>query len=75
MKRTRLFQITLGYVAAAAMLAGSVAQAAANDSHNDKVVASFLKHVASLDSIADKQKSEIKKTVDKVWPRISGCGY
>jgi len=66
MKRTRLFQFAFGCVATLAMLAGSIAPAAANDSHDEKVVASFLKHVASLDSIAEDQKTEIKKTVNEI---------
>lgn len=64
MKRTRLFQIATGWLAFCAMIAGSVASATANDSHTEKVVASFLKHIASLDSVADKQKIEVKKTVE-----------
>ena len=63
MKRTRLFQIAFGCIAVLAMLAGSAAPLAANDSHTEKVVASFLKHIASLDSVADNEKSAIKKTV------------
>jgi tetratricopeptide (TPR) repeat protein len=66
MKRTRLFQIAFACIAVVAMLAGSVATSTANDSHIEKVVASFLKHVASLDSVADKQKSEIKNAVVEV---------
>lgn len=68
MKRTRLFQIAFGCIAALAMLAGSIAPVVANDSHTEKVVASFLKHVASLDAVAEKQKSEIKKTITDVGP-------
>ena len=66
MKFTRLFQIAFGCIAMVAMLAGSVASAAANDSHTEKVVASFLKHVASLDSVADKQKLKIKNSVESI---------
>lgn len=63
MKRYRQLQIAFGCVAMVAMLAGSVAPASANDSHTEKVVASFLKHIASLDTVAEKQKSVVKKTV------------
>jgi len=65
MKPNRLFQIAFGCVAVIAMLGGLTASAAANDSHTEKVVASFLKHIASLDSVADNQKLEVKKTVDE----------
>lgn len=62
MKRARPIQIAFGCLAAAAMLVGSVANAA-TDSHNEKVVASFLKHIESLDVVGDKQKAEIKKSL------------
>lgn len=68
MKRNRLFQIAFGWIAMFAIMAGSVATAAANDSHTEKVIASFLKHVASLDTIAEKQKSEISKTITDAGP-------
>lgn len=64
MKRTRLFQTAVGWVASVAMIAGSVASATANDSHNEKVVASFLKHLATLESVEDQQKIDVKKTVE-----------
>lgn len=40
--------------------------AAANDTHTDKVMASFLKHVDTLDSVEASRKSEIKSSVEKL---------
>ncbi len=65
MKRTRLFNVAFSCVAMLAMLTGS-SLAAANDSHTDKVVASFLKHVGALDSVADETKSTVLSTVEKI---------
>jgi tetratricopeptide (TPR) repeat protein len=65
MKRTRLFQVALSCVAMVAMVAGS-SFATTNDSHTDKVVASFLKHVGGLDSVAESTKSEVQSTVEKI---------
>jgi predicted negative regulator of RcsB-dependent stress response len=65
MKTKRLIQSTVSGLVVLALLAGSVAQAA-NDSHSQKVTASFLKHIASLDSLGADQKTEIKKTVQQL---------
>lgn len=64
MKRARPLPIASCCLAAVAMLVGSVANAA-TDSHDDKVLDSFLSHIESLESIGDKQKAEIKKTVQQ----------
>jgi predicted negative regulator of RcsB-dependent stress response len=62
MNRARPFQIACGCLAVVAMLVASVANAA-TDSQNEKVVASFLKHIGSLDKVSDQQKTEITKSV------------
>lgn len=68
MKAIRFFQFATGVIVVAWMLVGSVASAASNspDSHSDKVVAAFLSHLASLDSVEDSRKSEIKKNVEQL---------
>ncbi len=72
MKRTRLFQISFSCMAMVAMLAGSMAQATANDSHAEKVMASFLKHVASLDNLGSDQKTDIEKTIQQLGQDSTG---
>ncbi|MFK7766559.1 MAG: tol-pal system YbgF family protein [Mariniblastus sp.] len=63
MKAIRMF--ALGSFTAAMMLTVSLANAA-TDGHNHEVVASFLKHVESLDSISDKIKAEVKESVEEL---------
>lgn len=60
MKQPRLIRLMLCSFAAMAMLVSSSVMAV--DSHTEKVVASFVKHVDALDSVDSKQKSVIKKS-------------
>ena len=66
MKRTRLISLGLSGLAVLMMLAGSLAQAATNDSHTEKVLASFQNHIASLDSVAQEKKAEVTTLVERL---------
>lgn len=68
MKASRFFQIVVGVTVVTATLIGAVANAAMpnNDDHTDKVIAAFLTHVDSLDSLSAARKSEIKTKVERL---------
>ena len=66
MKSTRLIKATFGCLMVLALLVGSVAPAATNDSHIQKVTESFLQHLGSLDSLDADQKTDIQKTVQQL---------
>ena len=63
MKIGRLFQTALGLLAMGVMFVGVTNSVEANDQHSEKVKASFLAHINSLETVPASQKTAIQKTV------------
>ena len=75
MKIGRLFQTALGLLALGVMFVGVTDSVDANDQHSEKVKASFLEHINSLESVPAPQKAAIKKTVSETDSDFFGCAY